>query len=269
LRRDLWRVPAGFPPSLAMNLHAIERWFWVALHLFGLGFLAARKRFEELLLLLLPLTCVVVLNALGQWPIGAFRTNLFLCVYSLPIAAIAVDAIAVNSALRRWLLAGALALLTVIPGFAFGFDWHQRKHTWTRNHEEREVLKYLREQREEHLRRDPRRKPEALLLDPQTFESQNFYLELHPETRDQRAFFKKNFKQENLWGFDKRMQRDLKKKLAANPMPIWLVISKPQSMIVVKNLVQKEARILVEHRIGEDHLILLVHERKEAPSDGS
>jgi len=264
LRRQLWRVPSALPAWFAAHLGTIERGFWIALHFFALGMLAYRRRFEDLILLFLPLALVVVLNLFGQWPIGAFRTNLYLCTYSLIIAGVAIDFIA-TTAIRTYALAGTIALLTVLPGFAFGFDWHRRKHIWTRQQYAREILEELRDLRQAQLRKDPKSKPAPLVLDPQTFQSQNFYLDVVPDTKEEyRRFFKKHFKQENWWGFQRRLERDLPKKLKAGA-PVWMVISKQQTMITTKKFLNQRATILMEKSIGDDndHLILLVGERTE------
>jgi hypothetical protein len=264
LRRELWELPASFPRWLRSGWPAVERWLWVGLHFLALGWLAARKRFEELLLLFLPLACVVVMNLLGEWPIGAFRTNLFLCVYALTLPSIAFDLVSFASVWRTRTLATLVAVLTIVPGFVFDFDWTLRKQVWTRHHSERELLSRLRELRTAQLKTQPRGKPAPLLLDPQTFESQNFYLDLMPDTRaEHRAFFKKHFKQENLWSFEAKMRRDLKKKLAASNQPIWLVVSKPSSVAPVKEQARRVGKILLEEQIGKDHVILLVGDTKE------
>ncbi len=265
LRRQLWKVPSALPASFGTQLGAVDRYFWVGLHFFALGMLAFRRRFEDLLLLFLPLFCVVLLNAIGEWPIGAFRTNLYLCSYSLLIAGVGVDLLA-TSAGRIYALASVIAFVTVLPGFAFGFDWRLRKRIWTRHQYAREILAELRSQRQAQLRKNPKAKPTPLFLDAQTFEPQNFYLDVVPDTKEEyRRFFKKHFKQENWSGFQRRLERDLKKKLEASSQPVWIVISKRRTMDTAKKYINRNATILMEKYIGDDndHLLLLVDDHAE------
>jgi hypothetical protein len=272
LRRERWRPPEHLT-SFAAHLASVERLFWIALHVVAIGWWAARRRLEEVLLFVMPLFVVVVCNILGQWPLGAFRTNLFLCVYTIIIAVCGLDFLispgadagSVTTPRRAapWLGAAAVLTMTVIPGFAFGFDWHRRKQTWTRHHQERQLLAWLRQQREERSRTDPNREPDLLLMDAHTFPSHNFYLDFHPELGPQyRAFFKTHFKQVDQWGLDTRIKRDLKNHLAANRNPIWVVVSKRSAMDAVRRTIARQADILLEHRLGPDHLVMLVNKRK-------
>jgi hypothetical protein len=259
IRRQLWRAPPKISASSLRELASIERLFWIGLHVVGLGFLAARRRFDELLLFATPLACVVVLNLLGQWPIGAFRTNLFLCLPVILIAAIAVDQLAKDQLRPTILLAAAVSLLTLIPGFALGFDWHASKDVWTRDHKERVILQKLRAYREEHLRQNPDLGRERLLMDPHSFVTHDYYLDHHPRFRARdRAFFRKNFAQENLWGFPSRVKRVLKARLEGGSPFVWIVVSKPRDMDPVRTYAAQQARILKEERIGQDHMILLL-----------
>lgn len=259
LRRELWESAA--PRALTRELSSVDRLLWVVLHVVGVGALLRRRRYQELLLLVVPLVCAVVCNAVGLWPFGAFRTNLFLCVYVLLLAAIGIDELAAGSTARSLALSAALAVTNVAPGFALGFDWHAEKHIWTRNHRERELLETLRAQRERDLKDDPASPPAALLLDPHTFVSHDFYLDVHPETRPKhRAFFRKHFKQQNLWKFTRRVQRELKPHLATG-RPVFIVVSRRRDMEAVRSYVKRVAEIAWEERIGDDHLVLRVRAR--------
>lgn len=261
LRREIWEPDRSVPRPLTRELASIDRWFWVLLHCVGIGALLLRRRYEDLLLLTLPLACAVACNAVGLWPFGAFRTNLFLCFYVLVIAAVGIDEFASGHTVRSLLLSVVLALTNVAPGFAFGFDWHAEKHIWTRNHRERELLETLRAERERDLKADPSSPPAPLLLDPQTFMSHDFYLDVHPETRAKhRAFFRKHFKQENFWKFPRRVQRELKSRLATG-RPVFIVVSRRRDMDTVRNYAERVAEIVLEERIGDDHLVLRVRSR--------
>lgn len=104
---DLLSLPGALenvPPALR-SLFAIA---WLG----GVAALVAAKRYRELALLGAPLVVVAVMNALGYWPYGAFRTNLFLLPGLLLVGGRAIDWLAGRSRLR--LASFAVVLLALV-----------------------------------------------------------------------------------------------------------------------------------------------------------
>jgi hypothetical protein len=258
LRRQLWKVPAPLE-SQVDDLRDLDRLAWVLLHLLGIVYLASHRRRDELLLLQLPLLIVVALNLLGRWPMGAFRTNLFLCVYAFPIPIYGLLFLAGSAIRRRAAVAAAAGMLLVLPGLLWGLDDHGHKATWTRNHQMPQVLDLLRAEREKHLADHPRMPKETLVLDSHTSHPFSYYLKLHPSSRKKnRAYFRANFRTKREHGDVSRMVRRVRRTLQTARDPIWVVVSKPRFMDPVHQEARRRGRILFERHIDDDHLVLRV-----------
>ncbi len=65
---------AETPPPVRAQ---VDKWLWFAIHVAGVAVLLRRRRLHECLLLFGPLLVLIFFNAIGRWPFGAFRTNLF------------------------------------------------------------------------------------------------------------------------------------------------------------------------------------------------
>lgn len=89
-RRALWKL--GFVSEDSMvGLRTVDSILWSVLAVVGLAFVALAKKWRLLLLLVLPLAMLWLFNVLDFWPLGAFRTNLFILIYTSALAAFAVD----------------------------------------------------------------------------------------------------------------------------------------------------------------------------------
>ncbi len=114
-RRAVWRAP--WPDRSTLRaLAEVDRTIWVALVFAGLVTLALGRRRREALVLVLPLVALFVVNALGHWPFGVFRTNLFALLPSAGLAAMALDRPLWQ---RERLMALPSLLLVLVPLFAF------------------------------------------------------------------------------------------------------------------------------------------------------
>jgi hypothetical protein len=97
---------------------------FVVLNVAGLTEIIRRKKWREGLLLLLPLGTMAGFNALGFWPFGPFRANLFTLVYLAAIAGTAVDRMPRRVRVYDFAPVGLLILL---PLFVFERRWHAAK----------------------------------------------------------------------------------------------------------------------------------------------
>ena len=257
LRRLRWKVPAEREPQLA-ELQDLDRLAWVLLHLLGIVSLACHRRRDELLLLVLPLLVVTAVNVFGRWPMGAFRTNLFLCVYAFPIPIYGLLFLA-GSAYRRAAVAVVMGTFLVLPGLAWGLGDLGQKNTWTRGHQMPEVLDLLRAEREKHLATHPNMPREVLLMDTHTAHSFTYYMQIHPSSREEnQTYFRKNFAVRRELGDMSHMVRRVRTSLRTATAPIWVVVSKGQFMGPVYDEARHRGRILFERRFGDDHLVLRV-----------
>jgi hypothetical protein len=259
LRRDRWKTPDGFPVAVLGEWRAIERLGWLAFSLLGTAALVRARRFRELALLLGPLLPLIAANWLGKWPLGAFRTNLFICVYMLPLAALGFEAAVKGAKWRGRIAAAWVLLVTVLPGFAFGFDWHLHKRTWTRDHHARAILTRLYELRSEELAKDPQATRERLFLDLHTSETHEYYLEVHPEFRSRfAAFFAKNFQTAGVSGATAAYRGKLTAALSRGGESIWVVVSRPADIPTTRQALNQAGRILHAEQFGEGHALFHV-----------
>jgi hypothetical protein len=117
IRRTLWSEDH---PRVA----ALVLWSWGLLHLAGLVTLAVQRRGRDAALLFVPVVVLLLFNALGFWPYGVFRTNLFLMLYLTGIASVALDWSRPRWPLLAW---GVTLALIIAPLLAFERNWHAKK----------------------------------------------------------------------------------------------------------------------------------------------
>jgi hypothetical protein len=255
LRREVWHPPAFVGERVVQAGITADRVLWLALHLAGMAYLLVRRR-ELFVLLVVPYLILIVLNVVGRWPIGAFRTNVFLCVYMLPLAIFGFDWLARRSFRSAASMGAVVAAITLVPAFAFGFDIGEKKGFWgARNHEARDIIATLKQQREEHLKVDPSLGREWLLLDCHQQYSHRYYMSLHPETKAEYAdYFKKNFDMYKGCSTNP-FNRALKSRLRKPGRPFWVVVSKRALVEPTRRLVHGSGRVLFEKRLGSEHIV--------------
>jgi hypothetical protein len=174
-RRERWHLVSFLRTSATRTLATLFGVLWVCLHVAGVARLVHRRRWAALTLLLTPLVTLIVFNRLGFWPLGTFRTNLFVLAYSASLASFGVQA-------WPWLARREFAPLScavLLPLFAFERDWHAHK-MWG-GHESgfsglAETLVAL--QGPHH-----RKPPDPLVLDEQSCVVFDYYLKLQPDYR--------------------------------------------------------------------------------------
>ncbi len=150
--RDLAAFPASHGTALAaddvrapawtLELATLGSTVWLALHAVGLVCLLGPRR-QWLLLLCGPLLVNVAFNAVSLWPFGAFRTNVFLLAYLIPIPMLGLDVLlSGGAALAR--AAGALgAGAVLIANLSTGFEPHSRKHFFSTQTEMRSLVEHM------------------------------------------------------------------------------------------------------------------------------
>jgi hypothetical protein len=254
LRRQLWNDPGKLPATPAAELGSVDRWLWIGLSLAGLVALW-RKRRAELLLFVLPVVVLALVNSVGKWPFGAFRTNVFLGVYLFPVPFLGLELLAGDNPRRRQALIGAVLLTCVVPGFLFGFDWRGHKRMWTRDHYERQIIERLYELRQEQLRDHPDAPRARLVLDLHTYESHDYYLRVHPIfSVKYRDFFAKNFAVDEV-GSNSLVSKVQQRMRGSTP--VWAVASKESAKQALLAFARTK-HVLKEERIRDEHLIVLV-----------
>jgi hypothetical protein len=259
LRRETWTQSPRLSERTARELGSADRLLWAGLSLAGLVTLWRRRR-AQLLLLAMPLLVVLAANALGKWPLGSFRTNIFTTAYVIPLPVMGLEALIALGVTARVTLGALVMALTVLPGFLFGFDWHGHKRTYTRDHYHRQVLEKLHAYRQKQLKDDPELGPARLMMDAHTYHPHGYYLKDHPVYGPRyQAYFKRNFNQENIarGSLGPRIQQ----RLAKDNQPIWVVLSKPNIMAEVDEYAKKSTKVLVREEVAGQHLILLLGKR--------
>jgi hypothetical protein len=139
----------------------------------GLMVIVWRRRFREGALIVLPLLVLWVFNALGHWPMGAFRTNVFTLVYTTAIAGMAFDVPEGDRV--RWLAAVPTLIVVALPLFLFERIWHERKHAFAYDSQLPKLMQRLVDVRQK-VGKAP------LILDRRTCQPWRFYTQFHPTT---------------------------------------------------------------------------------------
>ncbi len=254
--RGYWRRPTRPLRNIAQELDDADTYLWVGLHLLGLFWLARHRRFTPLLLLTAPILVGQAFNLLSRWPWGAFRVNLFLLAYFLPIAAAGIDAIQ-RSSPPRWRTAAGAALIAFVafPYFAFGFDSHREKRAWVGHTEMSRLIQLLVEERKATLEENPRAGRERVFMDPYTCWPWKFYLAHHEQTKNEHGeFLRKNYSVSC-----RQRPGDIQRALRNSDRPIWIVVSDVRHVGDTERWVHPLAEeMLVVDRPSYNHLILRV-----------
>jgi hypothetical protein len=184
LRRDYWALD-WLPKAARGPLYTADSLIWSLLHVAGLAIIALRRQWQHALLLVLPLATVTLFNVVGFWPLGAFRTNLFVIAYVVAIAGKALDT-------RPW-RASVLAivptlLLVALPLVFFERHWHADKRVFTYSTTFPQVLRELIAL---HDRIGEKREP--LLVDDGACKVWRYYVEYHPRVSKLRAKLARRF----------------------------------------------------------------------------
>jgi hypothetical protein len=123
-RRSYWDHDV-LSKSQRAHVANVDYGLWVLLHAAGVLTLLWTRRFREALLFWSPVLVLMVVNALGRWPIGPFRTNLFLFAGMTATACVAFEWFRPVQA-KLASLTPAL-LLVVAPLVVFERHWHSQK----------------------------------------------------------------------------------------------------------------------------------------------
>src|SRR5688572_13213902 len=124
-------------------------------------------------LIVLPLLVLWIFNAVGDWPMGAFRTNVFTLVYSTAIASMAFDV--PGGSRMRWFAAVPTLVVVGLPLLLFERVWHERKQAFTYDSQLPKLMERL-------LNIPHDRAQSPLILDRRTCQPWRFYTKFHPVT---------------------------------------------------------------------------------------
>jgi hypothetical protein len=257
-------VPSGWEsgaePSTPQPLHALQTGAWTLAFALGLGTLALRRP-QQLLLLVTPLLLIGAFNALGKWPLGFFRVNLFALVYVTLLALAAIDwlldwgaswcerlgARGVQGWPRRAVVAAPAALLAlslVLPRVSFAAPNPNVKETrpWMAHSELRQAARKLRDHASE--------RRAALLVDHYSYHGLEYYARVHPERS--KLSLRKRFavkRSEDL----QHLQRAVLKQRGE----FWVLVSRLEFVAPMRQLVGRECEQVKELELGPHHLLAL------------
>lgn len=124
VRRDHWSATVLDEPNLE-KLREADSWLWLGLHVAGLAVLLRQRRAPELLLFWSPVLALSAANFLGRWPIGPFRTNLFLLAGMAAIASSSLEWFGQSRV--RWHSLLPTCALFVAPMLLLESDYHSQK----------------------------------------------------------------------------------------------------------------------------------------------
>jgi hypothetical protein len=261
-RRDIWRTDR-VSPRTRTELATFDALSWFVLHMVGLTLLVTRKRWREGLLLYMPLAVMVAFNALGVWPFGPFRANLFTLVYVAGVATFALD----REARRvRWGDLLPASLLVLLPLFVFEKTWHARKEF-----EDFTAPSSFKEALDEVLRlQGPYDGPrEELILDHWSCKPRNFYLKYHVATTKRLgAEFERRFRPSECLGSASKIFAEARRALRRGGSEAWMLIGSEAIMNDLEaNWPRDLEKASLAHVEGNEHLIVGVKKRTAPEPD--
>jgi hypothetical protein len=227
-------------------LRPIASSVWMVVHVVGLVALARLRRAREALLLVLPLFVAWIFNALGFWPFGVFRANLFMLVYLAGIAAMAFER---SRASKHTVLELVPAsILVLLPLLVFEHGWGPTKRGLTYGSRLADVVEFF-------ASRAPKRRDakQVIILGRGYCEPWRYYLEIHPEV----SRFKKKIQR----GYHTRCVHETTEIVSAllttttsSTVPTWLIRTEATVVDKVPGLSVVEKR-----DFGRDVVIAYVH----------
>jgi hypothetical protein len=257
LVRDFWSTNEHLPPGVGQKLGAADRWLWIGLGVLGLGALLPKRR-EQALLLGGPLLVLVAVNALGKWPLGEFRTNLFACAYLMPLPLLALEALA--GWLRGYAQLALLGLLVAdaAGGFVITFDAQGHKRCWAKDGYSREVLQTLIDFRKLELARKPSSRPARLVLDLFSHKPLDFYLGYHPTYSQYKDFFRENFRIDRVAS---TRLIDVSAQRLKGAGLVYAVASKGRSAAELAAYAAANPQVVVRQKRIDDNVLVVVLDR--------
>jgi hypothetical protein len=127
-------------------------------------------------------------NALGFWPMGAFRTNLFVLLYATAVTVVPFDGLWERTR-ARWLSAAPALLFVIVPVLLFERDWHASKRAQCDDGDLLEACTRL-----DALRREKtNRRTDVLLFSYGTCSEWEYYFRIHPDASKFRRPLERQF----------------------------------------------------------------------------
>ncbi len=240
-REKFWLVSWLRPRDLDL-LRLLDDAVWLCLHVVGIVVLLLWRR-QRALLLLLPIAVVWGFNVLRLWPIGAFRTNLFVLGYFSAVACMALD-VPTGAWGRLGDLVPALVLV-IAPFVVLDPTWSARKQALTHPSEFPKLLKTLIRVKAE--TDGPEREP--LVLDRRSCDPFRYYTEFHPTVSKQvKPAIKKAFTPTCVTE-EARYRRTLLREMPRAPHHVWTILHTSRPVTAMMH----------HHQLGDAELAYAEH----------
>jgi hypothetical protein len=245
-RRTLWR-PWFFEHDLLDTFASVDEVIWCCLHFVGL-FVLLRRRHVEAVVLLVPLVTLWFFNLIRLWPIGVFRTNLFILVYVAGIACMALDALPAK--LPRFVQALPALVLVLLPLALFDRAWSAQKQALTFSSAFPDTLKELLR-----LKRENAGRRETLLLDRRSCAPFRYYTEFQPRvSRRLRPALDAEFDTHCI--LSDLPSREINDATPEKPSEVWAVLHADRAVTAaIRGHTLGRAPIRHEKRVGQ-HIIV-------------
>lgn len=253
-RRTLW-VPDVVSASVSDVLRSLDSFVWTFAWLFGLGLLLSRRKVRVLPLLVLPCLVLWAFNALDFWPMGAFRTNLFVLVYATAVAVVPFDGSWGRTA--PWFAPVPALFLVVAPLVAFERDWHASKRSQCGDGHLLEALAALEALRDENANEAR----EELLVSYGACSQWEYYVRIHPDAPRFRKDTERHFTGRCV---KKQTVREELFDGTASGARVWLLGGRKLRAAALANKDgQSRLELLSEARVGS--LVIASFQKPQAP----
>ncbi len=240
---------------------------WV-FHCMGLIMFIVKRKWEYLLLFVLPIVIILVCNIMGLWPFGAFRVNIFLFCYFIIISLYGMDTVlSMDNKYSKLAITSLILTIFIVLQFPFGMIRYTSKSPiisvpgyWAPNSRIRYALDTI-SGYELSKNAGAKQNDECIILaDWHSFDSVRYYLRKHSSLskKYEHLYANGKFRLKYIGGPDVII-KDLNR-ISANPRfagkRVWILISQYQSISKVNMFFSKNNNVILRMDFSGSNFLL-------------
>ena len=235
-----------------------------AFHFIGLAAFGVRRKWEYLLLFVLPILTIILFNIMGLWPFGAFRVNVFMFCYFVIISLYGIDtAINIDNKHIKLAMASLIVTIFILLQFPFGINHYAIKipGCWTTDSNMRSVLDTISSYELSKNAKTKQNEECILFTDWHSFFPVRYYLWKHSSLSKKYEKFLSNGKL-RLYNIRLKCNEVIKSlnKITKSPglagKGVWILISKRKCVSEVDQYLSKKNNIIIKEIFRGGHLLI-------------
>lgn len=254
--------------DLKFNGYSIIKVALWAFHCMGLTMFVVRRKWEYVLLFVVPIAIIIVCNIMGLWLFGAFRVNIFMFCYFILISLYGMDAaISMGNKYSKLAITSLIITIFIVLQLPFEISHYTMKGQivsvpgyWAPNSRIRYVLDTISNYELSKNATTKQNEECIVLADGHSFDPVKYYLWKHSSLSKKYEHLYSNGKLrlEHIQG----PHRIIKKlnKITADPSlagkRVWIIISEYRSINKVDLLFSKKKNIILRKNFNGANLLL-------------